>query len=232
MIPATIASIEDATPSIKRFILETSEPYAFLPGQWLDLRVESSEKLGGYSICSAPKNDLTTLELAIKKSEQHPVTQALWEKTQVGDKVEISSAQGACTFRSGLGDKVILIAGGIGITPMMSIFRHIRDLHDNTQVALIYSASDPQEFIFQEEIRRSADEHEHVLAVFSCTDLEADLPDWIHFQEQVDFFFLKTMNLPRDAHYFICGPQGMLSDVEKSLLKLEVSAGHIHSERW
>ena len=232
MIEAHITHIEQATPTIKRIRLKTQQAFEFLPGQWIDLSVEGTEKLGGYSITSAPKVGSNEIELAIKHSQSHPVTQCLWNQTEPGLKLKISEAQGGCTFRPELGKKIILIAGGIGITPMMSMFRHIRDLKSEIQVALIYSASSPDEFVFNEEIRKAANENDHVLAVFSCTDEEADLPDWIHFQEHVDRFFLKTMNLPQDAHYFICGPEKMLEDIENSLIELQVGAGNIHYERW
>lgn len=233
-LKATIQSIQQETPKIKRFVLELQVPFTYQPGQWIDLycEIKGKHEIGGYSLTSQPQPDNTEIELAIKSSDNHPVTRFLYETAQVGDEVSISQAQGSCVYTPEIGPKIVLIAGGVGITPLMSIFRTIRDQHPETQIALLYSANSPDEFAFAEEIRNSAEKHKHILAAFTCTDLEADLPEWIHFQERIDTFFLKTMNLPSDAQYFISGPSPMLREVEESLLEIQVPAGHIHYEKW
>ncbi len=233
-LTATLSEIDNLSPDVKGFTLDLQgQDYDFLAGQWLDLSIADKSEVGGYSITSAHSSHPQQLKLAIKAAPHHPVTAYLHEQAKVGQQVQISQGQGACVYHPDMGKQIVLIAGGIGITPLMSIFRSIRDQEPDTQVALIYSAHAPEDFVFTDEIRSSANEHENVLAVFSCTDQErAELPDWIHFQERVDGFFLKSMNLPPQAHYFICGPATMLSEVEKQLLVLGVPAGKIHYEKW
>lgn len=235
-LSTTLTEIVDLSPDVKEFRLDLqAQDYAFLPGQWLDLSLEINGKteVGGYSITSAHTRHPQHISLAIKAAPHHPVTTYLHEQARVGDSIQISEGQGACFYHPDMGKQIVLIAGGIGITPLISIFRTIREQEANTQVALIYSAHSPEDFIFSEEIRNSANEYENMLAVFTCTDESlAELPDWIHFQEHVDRFFLKSMSLPSQAHYFICGPAPMLSEVEKELLELKVPGGQIHYEKW
>lgn len=235
-LSATLLEIDALSADVKGFKLDLqAQDYDFMPGQWLDLSLEINGKteVGGYSITSAHSPHPQHISLAVKAAPHHPVTAYLHQQAKVGDTVQISQGQGACVYHPDMGKQIVLIAGGIGITPLISIFRSIRDQEPDTQVALIYSAHAPEDFVFAEEIRSSANEYEHVLAVFTCTDeARTELPDWVHFQEHVDGFFLKSMNLPAQAHYFICGPAPMLSEVEKQLLALEVPAGQIHYEKW
>lgn len=229
-----LQAIHQETPTIKRFVLDLDgQDFHFLPGQWIDFFVNLNQQpqAGGYSLISAPLDPNPSLEIAVKASE-HPVTRYLHTQAQVGETFEISQAQGACVFDPEMGEQIVLIAGGIGITPLLSIFRTIRDQYPETHVALVYSAHTPEELAFSEEIRAAAEEYEHVLAVFSCTDPACDPPDWVHFQERIDSFFLKTMNFPKDAHYFLCGPTPMIQELEKSLVELGVGASQIHAEKW
>ncbi|PIX75605.1 MAG: hypothetical protein COZ38_04650, partial [Rhodocyclales bacterium CG_4_10_14_3_um_filter_68_10] len=144
------------TPDVKGFSLDLQgQDYDFLPGQWIDLSLEINGKneVGGYSITSAYQEQPQQISLAVKAAPHHPVTAYLHQSAKVGDHVQISQGQGACVYHPDMGNKIVLIAGGIGITPLMSIFRSIRDHHPETQVALIYSAHSPEAFVFSDEIR-------------------------------------------------------------------------------
>ncbi|PIQ27346.1 hypothetical protein COW36_15620 [bacterium (Candidatus Blackallbacteria) CG17_big_fil_post_rev_8_21_14_2_50_48_46] len=234
-ISARLLSVTQETPTVKRFVFAIEgQPYTFLPGQWLDLyaKIEGKQQVGGYSITSAPQPINEQIELAIKASANHPVTRYLHEKAQVGEVFQISEGQGECVYQKEMGKQVVLIAGGIGITPLMSIFRTIRDQISETHAALIYSSASVDEFAFADEIRDSAEKFTHLLSIFTCTDLEADIPAWIHFQERIDGFFLKTLKLPADALYFLCGPSLMLREIEEILLQMGVNPSHIRYEKW
>ncbi len=87
---ARIVSISNETPTIKRFVLRVDQEFHFLPGQWLDCHLPDVAVVGGYSICSTPKQlQLSrTLELAVKRSDHPP---ALWmhEQAQEGQIIHI-----------------------------------------------------------------------------------------------------------------------------------------------
>jgi glycine betaine catabolism B len=237
-ISAKLLSVAQETPTVKRFTFNVGgQGFSFLPGQWVDLFLEIGGKtqVGGYSITSPPAakgRDNQQIELAIKASENNPVTAYLYHEAQPGQEFTLSQGQGECVYRPEMGQEVVLIAGGIGVTPLMSIFRTIRDQQPETQAALIYSAASVQEFAFAQEIRESAEKYTHLLSVFTCTDLDAELPDWVHFQERIDSFFLKMLKLPAGALYFLCGPSPMLREIEEILLGMGVPASKIFYEKW
>ena len=126
-IPATITSIARQTPTIKSFDLDLGgRELGFKPGQWVDFFVslEGAEAVGGYSITSSPSVQ-HSIGLAIKLDEgDHPVTNWLHREARVGDTVEISLG-GDFYYTPDMDGPIVLIAGGIGLTPLMSIVRAI-----------------------------------------------------------------------------------------------------------
>ncbi len=238
LITATLVSVQPETPTIKRFVFEVGANFQYLPGQWIDLFLEVEHEgeqvkgVGGYSMTSAPGETNRRFELAIQDSEHHPVTRYLYRHAQPGVSVNISQGQGACVYDPEMGEQLVLIAGGVGITPMMSILRSAVMLSPDAPVALLYSAHTPEDFAFATEIQELANTHENVLAVFTCTEKNDSLPDWVHFNTRIDTDFLEKSNLPLTAQYFICGPQKMIAEVEEGLLQLAVPAGNIHYEKW
>lgn len=235
LITATLLQVSSETPTIKRFVFEVSDPdFCYLPGQWIDLflEIEGKIQVGGYSLTSAPGEVNRTFELAIQSSAKHPVTHYLCEQAELGLQVHVSQGQGACVYDPDMGEQLVLIAGGVGITPLMSILRSAVMLSPDAPVALLYSAHTPEDFAFANAIRELADRYENVLAVFTCTNAKAPLPEWVHFNQRIDTDFLKDKQLPLTANYFICGPQRMIAEVEEGLLELAVPAGQIHYEKW
>ena len=137
-IPATITRIAQQTPSIKSFDLDLGgRELGFKPGQWVDFFVtlEGAEAIGGYSITSSPSLQ-DSIGLAIKLDEgDHPVTNWLHKSARVGDTVEISLG-GDFYYTADMDGPIVLIAGGIGLTPLMGIVRAIDEDDRSTPTTL------------------------------------------------------------------------------------------------
>ena len=122
-LPATITSVTRETPTVKSFALDLGgREIGFSAGQWVDLfvTIEGAEAVGGYSITSSPA-DQSTIRLAVKHDgSDHPVTNWLHDDASEGDMVEVSLG-GDFTYTPDEARSVVLIGGGIGMTPLMSI---------------------------------------------------------------------------------------------------------------
>ena len=104
-------------------------PFDFLPGQFLQIEVEpepGKRARRSYTIASSP-TQRAYVELTVKREEQGAVSRHLHDTLIVGDLVRASGPFGSFTFTGTTADSIVLIAGGVGITPMMSVLRYLTD---------------------------------------------------------------------------------------------------------
>ena len=230
MHTVTISAIVQATPSVKIFQLDYSQQaFHFLAGQWIDLHVaiDGQSQIGGYSITSSPLLS-GSLELAVKSSTRHPVTRWLHETAQVGDCVQISGGQGVFVYQPEMSHRVVLIGAGVGVTPLISIFRYIADAVPQTDVTLVYSIPSVDEFLFQHEIE-SLGERANLHHLITLTQSDAT---WQGRSGRIDAQLLQDAGVSNDTLYYLCGPQGMVEDVSAVLASIAVPPSRIIYEKW
>jgi ferredoxin-NADP reductase len=228
---AQIAAITPATPSIHVLRLAIADPaFRFLPGQWVDLSIEAggATHTSGYSIPTSPIHQ-GEIELAIKASAHHPVARWVHEQARVGDAIRISQGQGPFVYLPEMSDNVVLIGGGVGITPLLSIFRHVRDARLPTQTHLVYSVSDSREILFRDELDAAARSHDNLHVSVTVTQADAD---WHGLTGRIDPVKLHALDVPDDTLYYLCGPKGMVEDMSTLLHDLGVPMNRIIFEKW
>ncbi|KAF2820062.1 hypothetical protein CC86DRAFT_361677 [Ophiobolus disseminans] len=157
---ATVAQVTPVNDRIKLFkfnLKDTSQGLNFLPGQWLDVFVPGVEKAGGFTITSSPRDALPQsdlehtpfFELAIQKSPSNPPAAWLWQDVQDIQGQEINVRVGGSFVWPPPGidinkiKRVIFIAGGVGINPMMSMLTYINQNYPALQIRLLYSTKVP-----------------------------------------------------------------------------------------
>ncbi|MFO7543114.1 MAG: FAD-dependent oxidoreductase [Thiobacillus sp.] len=228
---AQIAAITHATPSILALRLALSDArFRFLPGQWVELGVDIDgiPHTSGYSITTSPVHT-GEIELAIKASTRHPVARWIHERAQVGDFVRVSQGQGPFVFLPEMSDNVVLIGGGVGVTPLLSIFRHVRDAGLSTQAHLVHSVSDSREILFRDELEAAARTHDNLHVSLTVTQPDAA---WHGLTGRIDPVKLHALDVPDDTLYYLCGPKGMVEDMSTLLHDLGVPMSRIIFEKW
>lgn len=229
---AHIASIKQETPTIKSFTLDYGEQaFQFLPGQWIDLSVNIDGKVetGGYSMTSSPLKQ-GTFELAIKQGARHPVTRFMYDRAQEGDAVSVSTGQGVFVYERGMGEKIVLIGAGVGVTPLMSILRFVDDAAPEVDATLVYSIPTADEFLFRSDLQEIEGRNPHIHCLVTVT--QPDLDNWQGRTGRIDSDLLKKAGLSPDTMYYLCGPQMMIEDVVAELKKLNVPESRIVYEKW
>jgi ferredoxin-NADP reductase len=228
---ARITAISPATPSIHALQLTIPDAgFRFLPGQWVELSisVDGNVHTAGYSITTSPLHQ-GGIELAIKASARHPVARWVHEQARVGDPVKVSQAQGPFVYLPEMSDNVVLIGGGVGITPLLSIFRHVRDAGLSTRAHLVYSVSDSREILFRDEIEQAARTHDNLHLSITVTQPD---PHWHGLTGRIDPLKLHALDVPDDTLYYLCGPKGMVEDMSTLLHGLGVPMSRIIFEKW
>jgi ferredoxin-NADP reductase len=231
LFTATLTQIQQATPSVKLFKLKVEDPaFHFLAGQWIDLKIEldGAPHLGGYSMTSSPVVH-GAIELAIKSSTRHPVTRWLHEQARIGDTVQISGGQGVFVYQPEMSQRIVLVGAGVGVTPLISIFRYVADAVPGTDATLVYSIPSPDEFLFRDEIERLSLQFNNLHSLVSVTQPDAH---WHGLSGRTDAALLQRAGMSSDTLYYLCGPQGMVEDVSAMLASLGVPASRIIYEKW
>jgi len=147
----------------------------------------------------------------------------------VGRRVYLDGPYGAFTIGHPA-DMHVLVAGGIGVTPMMSMIRTLADRGDKRRVILLYASKDWESITFREDLE-TLEARLNLTTVYVLQNPTAEL---IGEQGYITAeMFKRHLPPPYETHeYFICGPDVMMDAIENALQELGVPLSKYHSERY
>lgn len=230
-ITVKIAAIEQQTPTIKSFRLDLGgQEFEYRSGQWVDffMRIEGAEAVGGFSITSNPTHK-GYIDLAIKLDGYNPVTNNLHRQARVGDEVDIQLG-GDFFYTRDMADSVVLLGGGIGLTPLISIVRYVDEDAPDTRLTLVYSVRTPSELLFRDELEAMAERNSRIRNIFIATRPGGET--WEGRTGRIDADLLTQEGVDLDALFYVCGPPGMIQSMLAMLRGLGVPDSRIRYEQW
>jgi predicted ferric reductase len=203
--------------------------FRFSPGQfgWLTLW-GSPFKITGHPFSFSSSAEVTDGRVEMSIRNLGDFTSEI-RKVPVGQRVYLDGPYGAFIIGNPA-DMHVLIAGGVGITPMMSMIRTLADRSDTRPVILLYGSRDWESITFREELEALKARLNltvvHVLANPSA--------GWTGEQGFITAeVFEHHLPPPYAGHeYFICGPDVMMDAIEKALSEMNVPLSKYHSERY
>jgi ferredoxin-NADP reductase len=156
---ATLAAIVKRSPTVSSFFLDLPEPLSFVPGQHVDIRLTAPDGYRAqrsYSIASAPEA-AGPIELAIEKLDDGEVSPFFHEIAAVGDEIELRGPVGGhFNWNVDDGGPVLLIGGGSGLVPLLSMLRHRIARTSRVPMALVFSVRTRADFLFRAELEAYA----------------------------------------------------------------------------
>ncbi len=213
------------------------ERFAFTQGQYLTLRasVGGKEIRRSYSVCAGLDDDI--LRIGVRKVRGGVFSNWIADSLRAGDSIEIMPPQGRFyvpldphAARHYLG-----IAGGSGITPVLSILKTVLAREPRSRFTLLYGNRSLRSTMFKEELE---DLKNRFLArlqlhyVFSDEQSESALHQGVLDAERVSAFLRSVVQAPTVDHAFVCGPYQMNDQAEAALRAAGVPAERIHIERF
>lgn len=157
---ATIAEIVPRTPRIKSFVLTLAAPFTFRAGQHVDVRLtapDGYQAQRSYSIASAPGDD-GRIELAVERLDDGEVSPFFHDIAMVGDEIELRGPIGGhFVWTAEQGGPVLLVGGGSGVVPLVSMLRHRRANASRTPMLLLFSARTWDDIVWRDELLSLAD---------------------------------------------------------------------------
>lgn len=201
---AEVVSISQETPDIKRFVFRPNANWqGFVAGQFMPVRVQIDgiyhERC--YSLVSEPTDGL--LEIGVKRQPNGKVSNWLHDHLAVGDVIELGEASGDFVLPQAMCAKLLLIAGGSGVTPVYSLLVEALKRRPALDVSVVYYANTENDLAFAKEMVELAVKHPGLklsYALFSSGEGGK-------FSEQ------QLSNVCADyaeRSAFICGPQGLM----------------------
>lgn len=230
----TVETVVSESDSMTTLVLRPQQGavFSYLPGQFGFLRVFQrgiSSEEHPFSISSQPL-DKARLRMTVKSLGD-------WtggvRKVEPGSKVLLDAPYGRFSpLLYDCRDGIVLIAGGVGITPMLSILRYYAQADREQTIVLLWGVNRQEELICQSELQMMQNEMKHFTFLPVAND-----PD---FSGEKGYITQKTIERTlheqnadiQKQHYFFCGPPPMWTSVQKSLKVMGVRGRMIHAERF
>ena len=210
-----VIEIEKLTPRIKRLRLVNAEGKrlaAFSPGSYVGVEIPWKQKTrrNSYSLCSSPY-ETSFYDLAVLLTNNRGGSQYL-HQIEVGEKLNISLPKNNFYLNS-LAKKYVLIAGGIGITPLLLMLIYLN--RSDAAVELHYAAKSSKECAF----------YKFLLEKYSSQVK-------FYFSEKGDYLKPKQIlqNQPIGTHLYLCAPHSLMQDCHSAAQALGYPDSAIHRE--
>lgn len=221
-----VLAVVDETPEIRTFRLARPAGFTFQPGQFITVRLEidGRDVTRCYSISSSPE---ATAYLEISVRRQGLVSEALHRTVRAGGTLRMMGPLGSFVYPSGDERPLVMIAGGVGITPIVSMIRHALATEPSRRVTLLYSARNDAEFAFGEELLALARRH-HQFTVHRASSASGNAAV---YPGRIDATLLGA-TVPDLAQSIVCmcGPGAMIGSMQVLLASLGVPPSQVRFE--
>ena len=210
------------------------ETYAFRPGQYLTLRLfrDGREERRSYSIC-APEG--AAPRIGVRRVDTGLFSTWLVDRLTAGDEIEVGPPQGRFSppVDGAHGVHHVLVAAGSGITPVLSIAATVLAAHADTHVTLLYGNRRSDTVMFGEDLADLKDRYGPRLQLVHVLSREPTAVDL--FNGRLDADRLRTLigalvPVGEVAHWWLCGPLGMVEDAGEVLTGFGVPRAQVHRE--
>ena len=233
-----VTAIFNETHDVKTLRLASPDgqtiPFDFEPGQFVTftLNIDGFEKpvKRSYTIASSPTEQYY-FEVTIKREEFGVVSRYMHDAVEVGNTLSIKAPGGKFYFNGHGSNSVVLISGGVGITPMMSAVRYLTTTCWDGDIYFLFCTRTSNDFIFEQELKYLQARHPRLKVLVSMTQAEGT--SWMGPQGRFSSAMINEF-VPdiasKTAH--ICGPPAMMDATKKMLAELGMPNTHIKTEAF
>ena len=233
---AKIAAIMPDTPRVKRFLLAPSAPFLFRAGQHVDVLLTAPDGYQAersYSIASAPEQT-AAIELAIERLDDGEVSPFFHDVAEVGDAIELRGPIGGhFVWDVKDGGPLLLLGGGSGVVPLMSMLRHRTAVGSRVPALLLFSSRTWEDVIFRDELLALDARNDGFQLALALTRDQPRRPS--DFGRRVDAAMVAELvgRLPGPPkHVFVCGGNPFVEAASQGAIEAGVAPSMIRTERY
>jgi ferredoxin-NADP reductase/DMSO/TMAO reductase YedYZ heme-binding membrane subunit len=218
-----IARIFQETPDVKTFRFVSTDggplPFEHIAGQYINLHltIDGKRVNRSYTIASSPTRN-AYCEISVKKAAFG--SKWLHENWKEGERVRVSAPAGKFYFAGHEAERVVLVAGGIGITPMMSVVRSLTDRGWRGEMYLLFGVRKDTDVVFKDELA-------YLQARFP--NLKVKIIVGSRITKDVIAEFVPGL---KSGPVMLCGPDAMMTAMRALFVELGVPDSEIHQEAF
>ena len=215
------------------FHLEKPAGFEFRPGQAFEVILpggaEGEDDFHAFSIVAAPHEAELVFATRMRDSKYKRALAAL----EPGASLQIDGPFGSLTLHKKTERAGVLIAGGIGITPFMSMLRSAAEQRSEQTLVLLYSNRRPEDTAFLAELQALAQRNPHMRLLATMTDMAHSQQAWDGATGYIDSAFVRraTAGLP-DPLFYVSGPPALVEAMRGTLVAAGVDEDDVRSEEF
>ena len=218
----------------------------YLPGQYLTFRLQipgqTREVTRCYSLSDSPDHS-DYYRVTIKRIPPPPgsadappglVSSHFHDRVQVGDILDVKAPSGHFHLDVNSRTPVVLVGGGIGVTPALSMLNYLVSAPGKREVWFFYGVRNGREHMLKDYLREIAGDnpHIHIVACYSDPLATEKQDEDYHFSERVSVDLFKRVLEVNNFEFYICGPPPMMESLTKGLSEWGVPDEQIHFEAF
>lgn len=226
-----VTKIKQENDQIKSFYLKATdgEMPSYKPGQFLPIQVEidGTPQMRRYTLSGDPKQS-GEYRLTIKREPNGVVSNYFHDHIKVGDTINAMPPFGKFFLKEESNHPIVLLGGGIGVTPMLSMLYLAVEQHKD--VHFVYGATQGSHLVLTDEIQSLHQQHPFEYDILLSRPTDEDKEKQVATYEQRISKEWIEEHLPLDAEFYFCGPVGFMETIKTSLDELGVPDDHVHYE--
>jgi len=220
-------------PDIYDFIFTRGRYFAFAPGQYMEWTLGHNHPDGRgnrrfFTLASAPTEK--TLRLGIKIDQKSSTFKKALLQMNPGDEIVAGQLGGDFVLPENRKQKIVLIAGGVGVTPFRSMIKYLLDTQQRRPVILFYANKTVNDIVYKDVFDRAQRELS-IQTIYAVTD-STNVPSyWNGMIGRITPDLIKK-NVPDYGRcvYYISGPKGMVDSFKESLAQMNIPSSHIKTD--
>ncbi|MEH7505110.1 NO-inducible flavohemoprotein [Neobacillus drentensis] len=210
----------------------------FTPGQYISIKLEiAGEKfthIRQYSLSDAPGKDYYRISVKREAGTANPdglVSNHLHDGVNQGDILKVSAPAGDFVLDTEKNTPVVLLSGGVGLTPMMSMLKTVVEVQPERKVTFVHAAANGNVHALRDEVEEVANLDNVNSFFFYDSPTEEDRKNnRFDVEGYVTRDWLKEKITIKDADFYFCGPVPFMKAINRSLKELGVNEERIHFE--
>lgn len=214
----------------------------YQPGQYLTLRAqlpgEKYDHIRHYSLSDRPGKDY--YRITVKREDAHNgnppglVSNYLHQRVSEGDRLQFSAPAGDFVIHPDSSRPVVLISGGVGLTPLISMLNTVAETQSERKVTFIHAALNGKVHAMKEHVAELAAQNPNIRSFVCYTTPTEEDRSAGNFDKEgyIDRQWLERVIPDTDAEFYFCGPIPFMKVIYRALLEMGVPEEQVHFEAF